>query len=64
MTKQAELLTAGDVAKLTGVTPAAVRYWGEKGRLSVIRTAGGVRLYDRGEVERLAAERLAARAAR
>lgn len=64
MTKQSGLLTAGDVAKKAGVTPSTVRYWGETGRLSVIRTAGGVRLFDSAEVERLTAERQARAATR
>jgi excisionase family DNA binding protein len=61
MTTQIELLTAGDVAKLIRVAPSTVRLWAETGRLSAIRTAGGVRLFDRLEVERFAREREAAR---
>jgi excisionase family DNA binding protein len=61
MTAQTNLLTAGDVAKLTGVTPSTVRLWSDSGRLSAIRTAGGVRLFDRAEVEQFAREREAAR---
>ena len=62
---QAELLMTADVAKLAGVTPAAVRQWAETGRLkAAVRTVSGVRLYERGEVERLIAQRRKDRATR
>lgn len=55
--KQRDLLTAGDVAKLTSFSPGAVRAWADSGRLPFIRTAGNVRLFERVEVERFLAAR-------
>jgi excisionase family DNA binding protein len=55
--KQNDLLTAGDVAKLGVVSPAAVRAWADSGRLPFVRTAGNVRLFDRVEVVRFLAAR-------
>ena len=46
-----------DVAKLVGVTPATVRTWANTGRLPVVRTVSGMRLFDRRDVERLASRR-------
>jgi excisionase family DNA binding protein len=59
--RSAELLTVGDVAKVAAVSCSLVRWWDRSGKLPAIRTAGGVRLFDRADVERLAAERLRAR---
>ena len=50
-------LTPADVARLCGVTPAAVRKWERLGRLRCIRTAGGARLFERADVEALRAAR-------
>ena len=50
-------LTPADVARLCGVTPAAVRKWERLGRLSCIRTAGGSRLFRLADVEALRAAR-------
>ena len=50
-------LTPADVARLCGVTPAAVRKWERLGRLSCIRTAGGARLFRLADVEALRAQR-------
>ena len=61
MLDEAELVTAGDVAKLARVTPATVRMWGQSNRLPMKRTAGGVRLFRRADVDRLMAERGGAR---
>ena len=55
---QTEILTASDVAKLAGVTPAAVRVWADSGRLKAVRTVGGVRLFTREDVDRVIAERV------
>jgi len=46
------LMTHGDVAKFAQVSPGAVRAWADSGRLRFIRTAGGVRLFERSDVER------------
>ena len=49
------LLTAADAARVLGCTPAAVRQMETKGKLkAVTRTEGGIRLFRRLDVERLA----------
>ena len=53
-----DLMTAGDAARIVGLTPAGVRWAAKDGRLQVARTTpGGVRLFDRVEVERFRRER-------
>ncbi|MGD0949912.1 MAG: helix-turn-helix domain-containing protein [Candidatus Binatia bacterium] len=48
----AEFLTCSDVAKLAQRTPATIREAADAGRLHVAaRTAGGVRLFRRADVE-------------
>lgn len=47
------------IAKGIHVTPATVRSYADKGRLSVIRTARGARLFNQRDVERFAADRMA-----
>jgi predicted transcriptional regulator len=54
-----DLLTPHDVAKLAGVTPAAVRSWADVGRLPVMRTVSGMRLFLRRDVDRYLEERRA-----
>jgi excisionase family DNA binding protein len=56
MNEQAPILTR-DVAQLLQVSEATVRLWADAGRLQVVRTARGVRLFDREQVEQLARER-------
>ena len=46
-----ELLTVGDVAHELRVSTAAVRLWERDGKLPATRTAGGVRLFTREDVE-------------
>ncbi len=51
-------LSAGDVAKRTGVSAGAVTLWERTGKLvPVMRTEGGMRLYAVEDVERFLAER-------
>ncbi|MDP9357434.1 MAG: helix-turn-helix domain-containing protein [Chloroflexota bacterium] len=57
-----QLLSAADAARLLGVVPATVRQMERSGRLPAERTAGGMRLFRRADVERLAAEREGRRA--
>ena len=46
-----DYLLTGDVAKLCGVTPAAVRQWERAGKLkAAAKTAGGVRLFTHADV--------------
>ena len=52
-----QLLSVADAARLPGVVPATVRHMERSGRLPAERTAGGMRLFRREDVERLAAER-------
>jgi DNA-binding transcriptional MerR regulator len=50
MDSNEELLTPAEVARLGGVTPAAVRLWADQGRLPVLRTPAGLRLFRRVDV--------------
>jgi excisionase family DNA binding protein len=52
-----EWLTPADAARLLGVVPATVRQMERDGRLPAQRTAGGMRLFRRDDVERMAEER-------
>lgn len=56
-TMNEELLTVNDVAKIAGVTPAAVRVWANLGRLHTQRTLSGTRLFRRADVTRWLRER-------
>jgi excisionase family DNA binding protein len=58
------LLSASDVAKRAGVTPATVRQWETLGRLPAQRTAGGMRLFREKDVGRWLRERAKARRGR
>jgi DNA-binding transcriptional MerR regulator len=54
----AEYLTPGDAALILGLSAQGVRLAAERGRLKIsARTAGGVRLFLRSEVERFKRER-------
>jgi excisionase family DNA binding protein len=52
-----DLLTSADAARILGVVPATVRQLEKGGKLPAQRTPGGVRLFRRSDVERLARER-------
>jgi len=45
-------MSTREVARLAGVGPTAVKRWADDGLLRCVRTAGGHRRFDRGEVER------------
>jgi DNA-binding transcriptional MerR regulator len=45
-------MIASEVAKIKGVTPAAVRAWEQRGILPAKRTATGTRLFARSDVEK------------
>jgi len=47
------LMTSGQVARLFGVKPRAVRRWADARKLTVTRTLGGHRRYDPAEVHAL-----------
>lgn len=54
------LLSPSDAARVLGVVPATVRAMALSGRLPpATMTESGIRLFRRGDVERLAAERTA-----
>jgi excisionase family DNA binding protein len=55
--QEAKLLTTGDVALRLGVHISTVQLWERSGRIRAQRTAGGIRLFMREDVERLARER-------
>lgn len=50
---------AAEAARILGVTPATVRLMESRGELPATRTASGVRIFERADVERLAAQRTA-----
>jgi DNA-binding transcriptional MerR regulator len=55
------LLSPADASRVLGVTTQTVRLMERRGALKVVaRTEGGIRLFRRGDVEQLAAERKAA----
>lgn len=57
------LLSTSDAARILDVTPATVRLMHRRGELpATVQTAGGMHLYRRSEVERLAAARAKRRA--
>ena len=53
---------AAEAARILGVTPATVRLMESRGELPATRTESGVRIFDRADVERLAAERSVSKA--
>jgi excisionase family DNA binding protein len=59
-----DLLTPSDAARVLGLSPDSVRVLSDSGRLPALRTVSGRRLFRRGDVDRLAADRAAALAAR
>lgn len=58
------LILASEAARILDVAAETVRYFERTGRLSAQRTSNGVRLFNRDEVARMAAERTAAKASR
>jgi MerR family redox-sensitive transcriptional activator SoxR len=54
-----DLLTIGEIARRSGFTQSAVRYYDEFGLLSATRTAGGQRRFPRSSLRRLALIRAA-----
>jgi excisionase family DNA binding protein len=54
-----DLLTVGDASRVLDLTPRYIQDLADKGRLPVMRTARGLRLFRRADVERLAVERTA-----
>ena len=58
-----DLMTPSDAARILGLSADSVRVLGDTGRLPALRTVSGRRLFRRGDVERLAADRARAAAA-
>lgn len=54
-----ELMTVSDAGRILGLSPDMVRRLADEGQLRLMRTVGGVRLFRRSDVERLAEERRA-----
>jgi len=54
-----DLLTVGEIARRSGFTASAVRYYDEIGLISAARTLGGQRRFQRGSLYRLALIRAA-----
>jgi MerR family transcriptional regulator, redox-sensitive transcriptional activator SoxR len=54
-----DLLTVGEIARRSGFTASAVRYYDELGLISAARTLGGQRRFQRGSLYRLALIRAA-----
>ena len=48
-----DLLTIGDLARRTGLTPSAIRFYEDKGLLQSHRTGGNQRRFLRGDIRRL-----------
>lgn len=55
----ANFLLTNDAARYLGVSPQTIRVWQRTGKLQALKTARGVRLFSRTDVERLARERRA-----
>ena len=53
----AELMTPSDAARILGLSSDSVRSLSDSGRLATLRTVSGRRLFRRGDVEKLAADR-------
>ena len=47
-----EMLTVSETARELGLSAETVREWADRGKLAAIRTAGGMRLFRREDVER------------
>lgn len=54
---QMQWVLTNEAAQMIGVSPETVRVWERVGRLPATRTSGGVRLFQREDVERAARER-------
>jgi excisionase family DNA binding protein len=48
--QQTQLLTTGDAAKVADVSVETIRRWDRSGKLAAVRTAGGLRLFERAAV--------------
>ena len=62
MQASTDLLLTGEAARVLDVSADTIRLWERTGRLPAVKTARGVRLFDRRDIERLARERAQGRA--
>jgi len=58
-----QLLTKSDAGRILGLTPAAVVQLEKRGELLATRTAGGIRLFSKSDVVKLARRRQSLRLA-
>jgi DNA-binding transcriptional MerR regulator len=58
-----DLITSSDASRIANVTPNCIRLWADAGKLPMIRTGNGIRLFNRADVQALAAERTARKTA-
>jgi excisionase family DNA binding protein len=54
---EAQDFTIGEAAEFLREPVSSIRFWTETGKLQSRRTAGGLRLFSRGELERFRANR-------
>lgn len=54
---KSELLTTGQVAEMCGVHRTTVNYWIISGKLPVAHEINGIRLIEKADVDRFAAQR-------
>ncbi len=54
-----ELMAIGDLARRTGLSVSAIRFYEERGLVSALRSAGGQRRFLRSEIRRLSFIRIA-----
>jgi excisionase family DNA binding protein len=52
-----DFLTTSDAARVLGVAGTTVHYYDRIGKLSSVRTAGGIRLFRREQIEQVLADR-------
>ena len=57
MKQLTQILTVSEAARVLGIAPKTARVWADRGRLPVVRTEAGWRLFWRRDVERLAERR-------
>lgn len=54
-------ITAGQASRELGISTSTLSAWADKGRIKAVRSAGGWRLFDQGDIQRVKKE-MAARA--
>ena len=59
-----EILTIGEAARELHIAVETARDWSDSGKLPVLRTAGGMRLFRREDIDRAKADLVARREAR